>query len=484
MGYIAALLSKNGENVSPALIEMLKAASSIRGDAYGAASDEGSIISGSPEGLSRLLTGACIGHKLVKIDPNDPPQPITQYGSPMVFEGRIWQGEGVSNLSVIADLIGEDPDEGIRRLIQESNGSFAVTAMVGERILCGRDVLGVVPIYYGENDSLAGSASNRKMLWAVGLDAEPVPPGNLVEISKRGVSLKPVRGLSQPQVESISMDEAVERLDELLLRAVEARCRGFSRVAIGLSGGIDSGLLAHYLDRCGVDIEPICVGLEGSGDFGAAEEAADGLSLPLRARSFTLDEVEEDLDDVLWSVEEPEPMKVGVALPLHWAAGIAAESGCRVFFSGSGSDELFGGYHRHAQEYAEAGDAVRESIFRDVAESHRVNYERDYKVCADLGLELRLPFADVDVVGFGLSLPVNLKLSKGPDPSRKLVLRALAEELGLPTRVVKARKRAVQYSTGANRALKLLARRRGRSLAGYLAERFERVRKERLGGRG
>jgi len=118
-----------------------------------------------------------------------------------------------------------------------------------------------------------------------------------------------------------------------------------------------------------------------------------------------------------------------------------------------------------------------------VAMSHRVNYERDYKVCADLGLELRLPFADVDVVEFGLSLPVRLKLSKGPDPSRKLVLRALAEEFGLPRRVAFARKRAVQYSTGANRALKLLAKRRGRSLAGYLAERFEGAMEERLGSR-
>ena len=483
MGYIAALLSKTRENVSPALINMMKTASSIRGDAYGTASNEGSIIAGSPESMSRLLTGACIGHKLVKIEPNDPPQPIQQYGSPMALEGRIWQGEGVSNLSVIADLIGEDPDEGIRRLIRESAGSFAVTALLGEIILCGRDLLGVVPLYFGENDSLVGIGSNRKMLWTVGLDAESVPPGNLVEISKRGVSSKPVRGLSQPQVESMSMDEAVERLDRLLLRAVEARCRGFTRVALGLSGGIDSSLMAYYLDRCGVDVEPICVGLEGSRDFVAAEEASDGLGLPLRVRSFTLEEVEEDLDDVLWSVEEPDPMKVGVALPLHWAAGIAAESGCRVFFSGSGSDELFGGYQRHAQEYAEWGDAVRELMFRDVAMSHRVNYERDYKVCANLGLELRLPFADVDVVEFGLSLPVRLKLSMGPDPSRKLVLRALAEEFGLPRRVAFARKRAVQYSTGANRALKLLAKRRDRSLAGYLAERFEGAMEERLGSR-
>ena len=183
---------------------------------------------------------------------------------------------------------------------------------------------------------------------------------------------------------------------------------------------------------------------------------------------------------MLWSVEEPDPMKVGVGLPIYWAARGASETGTRVFLSGNGSDELFGGYRKYAMEYADTGDAVRASMFRDVVSAHEVNYERDYKVCSDLGIELRLPFADIDVIRFGLSLPTGLKLSKTPDAPRKLILRALAREIGFTEEMADRPKKAVQYSTGVNKALMKMAKSEGKKLRDFLAERFERVKNERL----
>lgn len=480
MGYIAAIISKIGEDIAPTLIRMLEAASFHRGDAYGLASGEGVIVKRSPQELWGVETEAGLGHKLIKIAPNDPPQPLMQSGYTLALEGRVWHNHHPSSIAFITDLVVSDPHEGLRRTIKEIEGSYALASIEDERILCCRDVVGVVPLYYGENEKLAGLASNRKMLWTAGLGAKPVPPGHITEMTKRGVYLEPVRELCQPPVNMTSMDEAVETLDRLQIDAVEARCRGLFRVALGFSGGIDSSLLAHYLDRAGIDVDPICVGLEGSGDFGAAEMAAEVLSLPLRLKSFTVEDVDADLDRVLWSVEEPDPMKVGVAIPLYWAAKSAKESGHRIFFSGNGSDELFAGYQKYVREYAESGDAVRESLFRDVVASHEVNYERDYKTCADLGLELRLPFSDIRVIKYGLSLPLNLKLSKDTKTPRKLILRTLAVRLGFPRKISYVPKRAVQYSTGVNKALRLLARRSGKTLSGYLNERFKKVKDERL----
>jgi asparagine synthase (glutamine-hydrolysing) len=213
-----------------------------------------------------------------------------------------------------------------------------------------------------------------------------------------------------------------------------------------------------------------------------AETAAEALDLPLRLEAFTAEDVEKDLDGVLWSIEEPDPMKVSVAIPLHWAVRSAAEYGSRVFFSGNGSDELFGGYHRHAREYAEHGEAVVASIFRDVSESYRVNYERDHKVCMDAGLELRLPFSDLALVEWGLSIPPNLKLSGAPGSPRKLVLRNLARSLGFPEEIAGRPKKAVQYSTGVNRALRRLAKSEGRTLKDYISERFQKLRDENMRG--
>jgi asparagine synthase (glutamine-hydrolysing) len=480
MGYIAALLSKTSDNATPALIKMLDSASNVRGDAYGIASDEGTISTGSHRGFRRFRSDVVLGHKLAKIMPCDLPQPVYQHGYAMAFEGRVWQ-DGLSNLTTVADLLDADPCPGIRSLIEQVQGSYKFVVVEGDRIICSRDPVGVVPFYVGENETLAGLASNRKMLWAVGIKAKTLPPGHIVEITKLGLSFKPVRRLEQPPIRALTMEEAVHHLDKVMMEAVETRCKGVFRGALGFSGGIDSTLIAHYLDKAGVEVDLICVGMEGSPDFSAAETAVDSLGLPLRLESFTNEDVDETLDDVLWSVEDPDAMKVGVALPLYWASRSAAEAGCKVFFSGNGSDELFAGYHRYVQEYAKSGEAMREALFRDVVASHGVNYERDYKVCADAGLELRLPFADLRVTDFGLSLPVGLKLAPDPHSPRKLVLRALAMKLGIPEDVANRRKKAVQYSTGVDRALRRLARMRGKTLRGYLEERFGKVKSERLG---
>jgi asparagine synthase (glutamine-hydrolysing) len=480
MGYIAALLSKTGDDATPALIKMLDSASNVRGDAYGIASDEGTVTTGSHRDFRRIRSDVVLGHKLAKIMPCDPPQPVYQHGYAMAFEGRVWQ-DGPLNLTTVADLLDADPCPDIWSFIEQGRGSYIIVVIEGSRIVCGRDPVGVVPAYVGENETLAGLASDRKMLWSVGLKAKTLPPGHIVEITKLGISFKPVRKLEQPPIRALTMEEAVHQLDKVMTEAVETRCKGVFRGALGFSGGIDSTLLAYYLDRAGVDVDLICVGMEGSPEFSAAERAADCLDLPIRLESFTLEDVDEALDDVLWSVEDPDAMKVGVALPLHWASRSAAEAGCKVFFSGNGSDELFAGYHRYVQEYAQSGEAVRETLFRDVVASHGVNYERDYKVCANAGLELRLPFADLRVTDFGLSLPVGLKLAPDPHSPRKLVLRALAKKLGIPEDVASRRKKAVQYSTGVDRALRRLARRRGETLRGHLEERFGKVKSERLG---
>ncbi len=483
MGYIAALLSKTGGEVSSTLTEMLEIASSSQGETYGIACDSGLIVKDTLIGLGNLGSGIGLGHKLIKITSNDPSQPLLQYGYAMAFEGRIWRWAEMDTLSNAADVMGANPMKGIRELITECEGSYAVAAIDRERLIFGRDPVGVVPIYYGENEHLIGVASNRKMLWSAGLNAATVPTGNVGMATRHGVVLEAAGELPQPQTRAIPMKDAVEELDKLLANASDFRCMGVFRVALGFSGGIDSSLIAHYLDTSGCDVYPICVGLEGSEDFAAAEETAESLGLPLRIESHTLEDVDEDLDDVLWSVEEPDAMKAGVALPHLWAARSAAESGCRVFFSGMGSDEVFGGYRKYVTEYVESGEAVRLSMYRDATRSHEVNFERDYKVCADLGVELRLPFADERVIDFGLSLPTELKLLRVPESPRKLALRALAEKLGFPRRIAHSRKRAAQYSTGVQKALKALAKKRGKTLAGYISERFEKVRQERLGGR-
>ena len=481
MGHVAAVCSKADKDVSATLLRMLDPSLSGRGDALGVATEKGVVIENASDKLGATSAPRMLGYKNTKIEPADPLQPLSQHGYSFVFEGRLWHDPQPSCISTVVDTLGRDPDRGIQRLIYERRGSYAVAVLDEGAIHCGRDTMGVVLLYYGMNSEITAVATCKKMLWTANLEAKPFPPGCMARITDVGISFEQIRALDLPSPRMISMDDAVDELDRLLIRAVETRRRGLFRVPLGFSGGIDSSLLAHYLDKAGSDVDLVCVGMEGSKEFATAETTADSLDLPLRMESFTFEDIEADLDTVLWAIEEPDPMKTAVALPLYWAARVASTSGDRVFFSGNGSDELFGGYRKYAQEYIERGEKVRGGMFRDVAASHEVNFERDWKVCAEHSMELRLPFADLSLVEFGLSLPTELKLSPELESPRKLVLRRLAEKLGFLEEIAYKPKKAIQYSTGVNTALKRLARREAKSLAGFLIERFEELKEERLG---
>jgi asparagine synthase (glutamine-hydrolysing) len=481
MGLLAAAISKTGDDVSPILLRMLSPAVSDGGDSIGVATDEGTVIKKSLAELEVPGASAMLGYTTFKIEPLDPAQPLSQHGYSFVFDGRLWHNEGAPDVLTAAGALGRNPEDGVKRLIRELRGSYVITALDKGGIHFGRDPMGAVPLYYAESSDVAAVATCRKMLWTAGLEANSFPPGHAGKITEAGVSVERIKTLDLAAPVTISMDDAVDILDQLLTKAVETRCSGSLQVSLGFSGGIDSSLLAHYLDKAGADVNLICVGMESSKEFATAERTAYSLDLPLRMESFTQEDVEADLEAILWAIEEPDPMKTAVALPLYWVARIASDSWSRVIFSGNGSDELFGGYRKYVTEYVERGETVREAMYKDVAESYEVNYERDHKICMEHGMELRLPFADLGLVEFGLSLPTHLKLSPEPDSLRKLVLRRLAVKLGFLEEVANKPKRAVQYSTGVNNALRKLARRRGKSLPAFLGSRFEELKKKKLG---
>jgi asparagine synthase (glutamine-hydrolysing) len=169
-------------------------------------------------------------------------------------------------------------------------------------------------------------------------------------------------------------------------------------------------------------------------------------------------------------------MKASVAIPLFWSAQVASKLGCDVMFTGQGADELFGGYHRYLTMYrTESLEKVAEMLRRDTLASYDTNFQRDEPLCAYHKIELRLPFADTSFVRYALSLPITMKIQSADDSLRKIVLRQLAKSLSVPDFIAERPKRAIQYETGVDKALRGLARTKGLTLHEYIKKVFDTV---------
>jgi asparagine synthase (glutamine-hydrolysing) len=287
---------------------------------------------------------------------------------------------------------------------------------------------------------------------------------------------KPTGAIRYFAAKPIKMETATKRLRRLLLQSTRARVSDVRHVAIAFSGGLDSSILAFLAKECGVKTQLITVGLGNTPETAFAEDAAHALNLPLHMATYSIDDVEEMLSKVMRLIKDHNPVNVGIAIPFFWTAQAVATKGLNVLLAGQGADELFGGYHRYLGIYAEKGEeTLRQAMFHDFVNYYETGFQRDNSVCAYYNVKLRLPYADLRVANFALSLPVSLKIESSTDKLRKRVLRKTAERIGVPDSVVNKAKKAVQYATGVDKALHKLAKRENLNTSDYCKKLFRTI---------
>ena len=479
MGAIAAAVNKKGRNAVPDVVAMLQKLTHRGADAHGVATPNSVRIAKSIDDMTAIdiNSNVAIGHNLCRIISRDRPQPVLSEGFALAFEGRLFPPLGKYDVDEVMEKFKLDPKRNASHMISELDGSYVFAIALPDEIVVGRDTVGTSPLYYGENETVSAVASERKALWALEINSvKSFPPGNLAVIDVHGFSFKSIKTVTRPRIKNIDLETATNNLQNLLSESTRERVSGLKKTAVAFSGGLDCSVIAFLAKLCGIKVHLISVGLKNQPELQHAEKAAEALGLPLRLQTYTIDDVERVLAKVLWLIEEPDAVKASIAIPFYWAAENASKMRCRVLLAGQGGDELFGGYQRYLIEYAHSGSsALMGLMYRDVATSYEKNFQRDNQVCSFHGVELRLPFADRELIRFSLSLPLSLKIISPDDSLRKRVLRQVAQNLGLPSFIVKKPKKAIQYATGVSKALKILARREGLGLQEYVKRTFKKV---------
>lgn len=454
----------------------------------------GNIIKGNLNSLKIPDGSFALGHNLLSIVGSEVVQPLETDGFILVCNGEIynyknlkkdWDGEFTtdSDCEVILHLVKkfyntkiENPLlEAVKKTIEHLDGDYAFAVYDGRDCVVVRDPLGVKPLYYGQNSEVSAFASERKALWKIGIErVETLAPdeillnGNPVEIGRRinvyphriknnlnshEIKSNPRSKFSEPPREELKKEELRNRLKEALIKSVEKRVEGLSRVGIIFSGGVDSTILAKICKDMGVETELYTVGNENSQDVKFAKKAAAHMSLPLHIKTVDETLVRGYTEPVLNAIEEFNVMKLGVGMPSYLASEMAHANGLKVMLSGQGADELFGGYNRYLQFYHEKGEKAQEDLKNDVLNLYHVNLQRDDSVTMKNSVELRVPFLDMEVVDLAMQIPMKYKINGKDDKLRKSILREVAADIGVMDDIVKRPKKAAQYGSGIHKIL-------------------------------
>jgi asparagine synthase (glutamine-hydrolysing) len=353
------------------------------------------------------------------------------------------------------------------------------------RLVLARDPFGIKPLYYAETPRFFAFASEPQALIAAGIVApvlnrpvrdellqmqfstgretifagiNRVLPGETIVVRQgRIVERRRRAALPEGGPVAVAEEEALERLDAVLLDSVRMHQRSDVPFGMFLSGGIDSTAVLVMMARLAE--RPVRAFTVGFADAAGADERpmARAVAAAVGAEHVEVDFTEDDfwrlLPRVARSVDDPAADYA--MLPTYKLAEAAHQEGLKVILSGEGGDELFGGYGRYrsvmrpwwiggrmprVRGVLDGLGLLREEItgWRDgiaAAEARSAAAGRDRLQVAqavdcaawlpnDLLVKLdrclmahategRTPFLDPEVAGLAFRLPDDLKIRRG-----------------------------------------------------------------------
>jgi asparagine synthase (glutamine-hydrolysing) len=417
--------------------------------------------------------------------------------SELVGLGRKFRGE--SDTEVVLNALAHWGPEALAKF----NGMFALALWDGmeRQMLLARDRYGVKPIYYSLSANRLSFASEQKAIatlpnFSRTLNQEALleyftfqniftdntlvqeikilPPGTygIFDVRTLNWNMRKYWDFHfQEPNQSPNEDEYVEELQRLLEQAVTRQLVSDVEVGSYLSSGIDSGTVASIASRKIPNLKTFTIGFDLNSASGLElafdeRDKAEALSGAFKTehyeRVLKAGDLESSLPALALHLEEP---RVGQSYPNFYAANLASKF-VKVVLSGTGGDELFGGYpwryfraaeprkfNQFVDEYylywqrllsnselkqlfAPIWDSVKHVSTRDIFGAVLSGHSGEYQKAEDFinhslyleaktflhgllvvedklsmahGLETRVPFLDNDLVDFAMRVPVSLK---------------------------------------------------------------------------
>lgn len=310
----------------------------------------------------------------------------------------------------------------LSNLFNNLDGVFAGCVLYQDKltnisqVITFRDIYGVRPMYYAEDDNSFGISSELKGLVGLVGNIQQFPPGHFMRYS---FSNDEILGKEICRFYNYKYN-MVDHKEETILKnirtkfeqAVTKRMMSDRPMCCLLSGGLDSSLVASVLAKQSNErIHTFCVGMEGGEDFKYAKMVAEHIGsihheIVLEEKDFL-----DALPEVIRVIETFDGTTCRASTGQYLVSKYIKENtDFKVVYVGEGSDELTGGYmYFHNAPNEIEFDKECKRLLRDL---HFYDNKRSDRAVSHFGLETRVPFLDKDFTEYYLSIDPKIRFHK------------------------------------------------------------------------
>src|SRR3989344_3739744 len=328
---------------------------------------------------------------------------------------------------------------GFTETVKRLYGVFALCLVDTENglIHMARDPYGVRSMYWTPNTEYLCLSSEYKSLYMPDANSGQFPNGTVATYSLsdlRQISLKPYYVYESRTYLSITENHNIHdiciKLRELLINAVEKRLmcdrqsqQGYPAIGAYLSGGFDSSIISALLQdlmrsrftyhkpdgRNEPLLKTFSIGFAGSPDLQCAQIVAQWIGSSHTEVIVTEQEALDAIPEVIRQIESYDTTTVRASTFMYLLSMYIKKhhTDIVVMYSGEGSDEASGSY----LYFCNAPDATsfQEETEKLLKELPYFDVLRCDKSTAVAGLEVRVPFLDLNFIKYYMSLDPELK---------------------------------------------------------------------------
>ena len=329
-----------------------------------------------------------------------------------------------SDCEIILPLYNEYKSN-LKTFFQKINGqfSFVLYDAKEQKILIGRDRIGVTPMYIGYSESSFVVSSELKAI-PEDMSCEIFKPRQFMSFS---VEDTPSSFSDIPKYNYLTFDDIVgykipdlKNINELLTNSVRLQLQDLisnpnCNFGVLLSGGLDSSLIASLVVKLSKEmgytnkIKTFSVGMSADAlDLIAARKVADYLNTSHHEYIFDSQTGLENIKNVVWWTETYDCTSIRASTPMYLLTRYIKEkySDIKVLFSGELSDELL--CYLYGSKAPNDAEFQKETI-KLVSNVHQFDCLRANKTCMANSIEVRVPFTDPDFVDYILNIDPKYK---------------------------------------------------------------------------